>query len=671
MFTIYGKKNVFFSRIKLYGCFIHFGQCHTARKNLTVKIDRAYTIREILSIRGINPGRRLGPLYSKEESIMKKVLLVVAVLLLSSVVAFAAPLQGDALALKADITGSAKLIWGMGFDDASQVESGIQYASGFKNEANVGLKLTLIGKRTHTEKGEGAVYAEIAIKDIELVSASGYDMNAPMNLVTNLSAKLFVGPVVINILGETNSTDMAQFGQKLVSGREDKFGAHLELTPSAQDAKAENKGEYRGLSIALADPKITDFVKFTVGIQSMSDWENNDNFKTYLIKNISSSTPTILVQQNNNNIANAHKVPAGKVYINVTAVDEKNDGTAEGTSLSKFFTFDMKPWGGANEPALYYVMDAELLNGDIKDTKNANYANVYNIYVAVGLGSKVVPGLTFDVKASMASYLGATTNGSFTPAQSGLGVATGYTMNIAKGYDLKVGFGLDWKTTSYSNPGNKDEIQLGSGVAFTFPGAVINNAEVFGLDWTRKFQQKPGVAFGIATYTSKANQGNKDGKDAAGNLIEWSPALWNIGASFYDADLLPIVDLFLYWTSTWNSGNNGDKDPNAGDMEFGAKVSAKADIFQPFVEFWTVDVGDKTDQGVGNEKDYYTGLARGDATFLKVGLDLSPIKYTTFGIVYESGNLQSSHETYVAPANNAAQTPRFWGTLQASVKLSF
>lgn len=95
---------------------------------------------------------------------MKKYLLVSLAVLLTASFAWTEVVGAKVAEPKVDIEADATVTWGVDFGDSDDDTT----KHGFKNTANFKVKVPLIDKQTSTSKGEGKVYAEVDVKDIEL-----------------------------------------------------------------------------------------------------------------------------------------------------------------------------------------------------------------------------------------------------------------------------------------------------------------------------------------------------------------------------------------------------------------------------------------------------------------------------------------------------------------------
>lgn len=95
---------------------------------------------------------------------MKKYLLVSLAVLLTASFAWTEVVGAKVAEPKVDIEADATVTWGIDLGTGGTISP----QHGFKNEGNFKVKVPLIDKQTSTSKGEGKVYAEVAVEDIEL-----------------------------------------------------------------------------------------------------------------------------------------------------------------------------------------------------------------------------------------------------------------------------------------------------------------------------------------------------------------------------------------------------------------------------------------------------------------------------------------------------------------------
>lgn len=190
---------------------------------------------------------------------MKKVVLFTAVLMLAgSVSLFAAD-----PALTLTPTGSASFTFGIDLD------SGMH---GISNNWENKLNLTILAAEDREKGGkEGeAVYGWIKLTGLEvsgevdnLLATNGDPLTAPLNVKANeVAAKLFLGPVYVNVLGDDDNIDEAS---SILGAIVDIVTAH----PAPVTLATQQAAEFQGFSIGLTD---TSVVSVLVGVSSQHDW---------------------------------------------------------------------------------------------------------------------------------------------------------------------------------------------------------------------------------------------------------------------------------------------------------------------------------------------------------------------------------------------------------------
>jgi len=653
---------------------------------------------------------------------MKKVLLVVATLLATAVVSYAVPIQGDALALTADITGWAKLTWGISFDDTNSVEPGAQYASGIQNTGNVSVTVSLVSKRTHTEKGDGAVYAQISIQNIAIALVNGQSTTDPSQLLNNLSAVLYVGPVYLDLMGDTlggNRIQIANVGNQLNGGREGRRGIHTREGWSNNGN--ENDPKFRGATVGLVD---TSILKASFDIASNGIWAAAP---TADIPDTALQTAQIVyVRPGNEGLDESTRVPAGQIYISVDTTSELNTTANKNAAISNnasntqassansnndfdqastsstgssgyqstvaidgayhaVYGYTEKPMGG-----FYYVVNTNSLATGY-DPNEANSSNIYLFTVRLGLGDKVVPGLHFDVAYQMSNdYNGGigTRDNRYNydiPTELGGGAVLTYTIPLAKDIGLSATVGTNymnenapWNTFS-GNVGAADSWEITGGLDLSFPGQTITKAEFWGVRSEDLMSFKPGIGLSFATFTARYTSDQ--------NFIPW---VGYFQLNLYSGDLIKGIHIYAIADtqgssgSTYSTGFNATNasagstnvvNATAWDWEAGLRVDANlGDVVKPFAEYYQFfdgSVSNWTDVTFTTDaNNYFSSLNKkvalsattpgiqyaGNMAMVKVGVEITPIKLTTFGIVYQSGNIFSEWSSVQQALTNNSQT---------------
>jgi hypothetical protein len=192
---------------------------------------------------------------------MKKLILVLAALLLVSAGAFAVDAE-----VSASIEGNASVTFGVDLDSS---------ATGFANASSSNLKITIVPKASEEKGSDEAVYGWIKLKDFETVANKddGFKLSAP-----GVEAKLVLGPAYINILGIGNDIDAAYIGKGLTASKDDAAVRLLDIPSNGVSAKPTE--EFAGLGIG-ADLGV---VKFEVSVASLYDWKSAADTETVTYK---------------------------------------------------------------------------------------------------------------------------------------------------------------------------------------------------------------------------------------------------------------------------------------------------------------------------------------------------------------------------------------------------
>jgi hypothetical protein len=197
---------------------------------------------------------------------MKKIALFVSVLLLAGSL-FAA---GPVFEAKPAISGDASFTFGINLDAS---------ATGIKNSSSTNLTLALVNKDSD-EKGakEGEeVYGWIKLKDFEMKIDGTLKISTP-----GIEAKLFLGPVYINILGDGASTAKTLvygiLGKDNGDGVYDILSVGETTTAANVEYKNKNAKENKGIVIGLTDTSVVDV---QIGVNSLYTYETVTKAATY------------------------------------------------------------------------------------------------------------------------------------------------------------------------------------------------------------------------------------------------------------------------------------------------------------------------------------------------------------------------------------------------------
>ena len=183
---------------------------------------------------------------------MKKLALVLVLVAAIAAAGFAQ------VTLEPTLTGSATLTFGVDLD---------LMATGFQNTTEADIEITLVEEATEEKGGDGTVYGWIKLEDFSiLVDGDGVGVTTP-----SISARLYMGPVYINILGVDDAVDSAGLGAVI--------GADI-LAPAT--LSNDYASEYDGLAVVYD----SDMIDFTVFVQSEADWVADAGSTTWSIANV-------------------------------------------------------------------------------------------------------------------------------------------------------------------------------------------------------------------------------------------------------------------------------------------------------------------------------------------------------------------------------------------------
>ncbi|MFW5768869.1 MAG: hypothetical protein ACOCYA_02325 [Spirochaetota bacterium] len=184
---------------------------------------------------------------------MKKLALVLVLVAAIAAAGFAQ------VTLEPTLTGSATLTFGVDLD---------LMATGFANETEANIEITLVEEATEEKGGDGTVYGWIKLEDFSIVvdGDDGLTVTTP-----DISARLYMGPVYIDILGVDDAVDSAGLGAVIA-------GDVLAPTTLSNDYDS----EYDGLAVVYD----TDMFDFTVFVQSEADWIADAGSTTWSIANV-------------------------------------------------------------------------------------------------------------------------------------------------------------------------------------------------------------------------------------------------------------------------------------------------------------------------------------------------------------------------------------------------
>jgi hypothetical protein len=468
---------------------------------------------------------------------MKKIALFVSVLLLASALFADAPV----FEAKPGLSGYATLTFGVALDSP--------LATGFSNESKANVTLGLINEATDAKGGkEGEeVYGWIELKNFKIALDNG-DQKADASTDSHvkietpeISAKLFLGPVYINILGTDKAADKAGNIQEST------------LTKTTTAVAQNPADEFEGFSIGLKDTSVVDL---TVGVSTKFDWLGTNTAAT--AQSISSTYKWVT--------AGTYTLAANEVYTGVTT-------TTGGVTYSEVQVVTVTPATAAS-------------------TTGHNATNVYNFYVAAAL--KAVPDLIAEVAANMTTDTG-NTIGAGVKAGYGIAVAEGIKITPTVGFDMAYSTALSYQLTGdvfVSFPGDKKkftmqkaEIEYSPGfeVKFTMDNAASSNMDlgVYVLDGTLIPVLDLFAAFEI-TSLGKASQLMGLGLNVAATIDVLSPfATFKYASAISPAkpttNLEVGVDIKAITNTTFTlkyaSGNLSAATVGLGTITFATKIA--------------------------------------------------------------------------------------------------
>lgn len=291
---------------------------------------------------------------------MKKVVLTLVALVAMAGLVFAAAPEFKPGA--PSISGSATLTFGFDIDAS---------AFGISNASSGSLSLNLIPEGSDEKGAEGDVYGWIKLSSFK---SDAYTLTNP-----GVEAKLFLGPIYINILGGSDKVDYAVKGVGTVSG----FNI---ATSTVDDVSLDLDSEFAGLAIGLKD---TSAIDITLGMASRFDW-------------IESS--------------------AAKAATTAVKPGIVTPGTGEAAVQ----------YDSAGTDFDYTVVNT-LAVADTVD-QNTPAAGSYVFYAKVGL--KAVAGLTLDLGLNLSTATGSSL-GFGAKAGYSLDLGEGMALKVFAGFDMK------------------------------------------------------------------------------------------------------------------------------------------------------------------------------------------------------------------------------------------
>lgn len=307
------------------------------------------------------------------------------------------------------------------------------------------------------------------------------------------------------------------------------------------------------------------------------------------------------------------KLFVGPIFIDVLgdadAIDEagtilSSTTVAATTSIAPDFTNDPLDQVGLDETGTTGIhiglVDTSVISLVVGIQSRSSYvdqANDGNWNFFGKLGFTAVPDLTAEVLFNYSTI---------EDSSPGVGGKVGYAIALAEGYKLGLTGAVDVLLADTT------ALQVTGELTLSVPGASIEDAEYFGstdIDY-------------------------KAGLDAIFSLLSAADSTMDLGVYFYDADLLPIVNVLAAFEIS-------DLGGDAATTGIGIDVGATFDGgIAPHAAFWT------------------TSDSSGTLTqFLKVYVDLTMITNTTFTLAFTSGDM----------ANDTDKT----GTIEFTTKIAY
>ena len=221
---------------------------------------------------------------------MKKLALVLVLVAAIAAAGFAQ------VTLEPTLTGSATLTFGVDLD---------AMATGFQNTTDADIDITLVEEATEEKGGDGTVYGWIKLEDfgITIDGDDGLTVTTP-----DISARLYMGPVYLDILGVDDAVDSAGLGAVIA-------GDVVAPATLSNDYGS----EYDGLAVVYD----SDMFDFTVFVQSEADWIDTLNSTTFTFVGNTDTNTDGIVQwsevQEDSSLANDANVPANGYCFGATA----------------------------------------------------------------------------------------------------------------------------------------------------------------------------------------------------------------------------------------------------------------------------------------------------------------------------------------------------------------
>ena len=527
---------------------------------------------------------------------MKKALSVFLMLALVGSVFAAEPVADVNIA---EFKGDASVQWGIDFDN--------DFKTGFKNSANVTLKLNLLNEGSKSTTGDG-VWGELVIKTDGDTFAKATNTSAlalPGMTVVVDTAKIHFGPAYIGITSGNTRTGELKMDAAVKSADHDNSKILSDVGPVDYS---------QGITLGY------DHDMFSVAADVRS------HNRVFTVWRISTTGGVVSKEQV---IANISPSYAGRLSLGVPAYyTDKPFADAVKDAMNKYYTSTGLPGTATVEkvgdynPAgnQYTNAYAFALEGELKPVENLSI----KAGVSYSHEMKDVTILKIDEKLQM------TTDKDDLQSTLGYSASAGYKMALNDTFYLRPQVGFTGKNV-LSNKDDKGEYIVAGGLLFGWGEIGIDdNAGVYFLDDDAAKKVSPGV--GVVVKAPIADN-----------------AKITIAPSFFSGDIIPGLTAASYAT-----------------MDIATYDAPKTEKFT-----YTILNGVKYAIPVGAgtiTPQLGTKMVGNDAAFstfnLKVGVEVAGfVSNTTFFTVYESGNLVAE--------DLAGKSDPGLGTLNFGTKISF
>lgn len=174
---------------------------------------------------------------------MKKLALVLVLVAAIAVAGFAQ------VTLEPTLTGSATLTFGVNLDNM---------ATGLQNTIEADIAITLVEEATEEKGGDGTVYGWIELEDFSIVIDTSDAAGPLVATAPTISARIYMGPVYLDILGVSAEIDKAGLGAVVAN----------DVYPATNTLATDYDSDNDGLAVVYD----SDMIDFTVFVQSENDW---------------------------------------------------------------------------------------------------------------------------------------------------------------------------------------------------------------------------------------------------------------------------------------------------------------------------------------------------------------------------------------------------------------